>query len=78
MADPELGSEAMNLIRSMIAGITVAPREDGEGVDPDLSGNLARILHLCNVSSMQNAQAVSGSGRLGVSYEGSIGCGDRI
>jgi site-specific DNA recombinase len=67
LADPELGSEAMDLIRSMIADITVTPREDGDGVNLDLSGDLARILHLCSTSTMQNAQAVAGSGRFGVS-----------
>jgi site-specific DNA recombinase len=76
LLDPELGSEAMDLIRSMITGITVVPREDAEGVHLELAGDLARILHLCSTSSMQNAQAVVGSGRLGVSaYEVSVVAG---
>ena len=48
----------MNLIRSMITEINVAPREDGDGVDLELAGDLAQILHLCSTSTMQNAQAV--------------------
>ena len=64
MLNPELGSEAMDLIRSMITEIKVAPREDAISVHLELAGDLARILHLCSTSSMQNAQAVAGSGRL--------------
>ena len=75
LADPELGSEAMDLIRSMITQIKVVPRERADGVHLELSGDLARILHLCNTSSMQNAQAVAGSGRLSVSYEVSVVAG---
>jgi site-specific DNA recombinase len=76
LVDPELGSEAMDLIRSMITGITVVPREDAEGVHLELAGDLARILHLCSTSSMQNAQAVAGAGRLGVSaYQVSVVAG---
>ncbi len=67
--DPELGSEAMYLIRSMITDITVTPREDCDGVGLDLSGDLARILHLCSTGTMQHAQAV-GAGRVGVSAYG--------
>jgi hypothetical protein len=73
--DPELGSEAMDLIRSMITEIRVVPREGAEGVDLELAGDLARILHLCSTSSMQNAQAVGGAGRLGTSYEVSVVAG---
>ena len=65
LADPKLGSEAMDLIRSMISEIKVVPRKDGDGVHLKLASDLARILHLCSTSSMQNAQAVAGSGRLG-------------
>ena len=76
LLDPELGSEAMDLIRSMITGITVVPRQDTGGVDLELAGDLARILHLCGTSTMQNAQAIAGSGRLGVSaYEVSVVAG---
>lgn len=76
LVDPELGSGAMDLIRSMITEITVTPREDGDGVDLDLAGDLARILHLCSTSSMQNAQAVGGAGRVGVfAYELSLVAG---
>ena len=75
--DPELGSEAMDLIRSMITEIKVVPREDATGVHLELAGDLARILHLCSTRSMQNAQAVAGSGRLGVSYEVSVVAGTR-
>ena len=46
LVDPELGSGAMDLIRSMITEITVTPREEGDGVDLDLAGDLAGILHL--------------------------------
>ena len=71
LADPELGSEAMDLIRSMITQITVVPRDGVDGVDLELAGDLARILHLCSTSTMnQNAQAVGGAGRLGVSSYG--------
>ena len=78
MADPELGSEAMDLIRSMITEIKVVPREDALGVQLELAGDLARILHLCSTSSMQNAQAVVGAGRLDVSaYEVSLVAGKR-
>jgi hypothetical protein len=59
LADPELGSEAMELIRSMITEIKVAPRKGAEGVDLELAGDLAHILHLCSTSSMQNAQTVT-------------------
>jgi len=46
-------------------------------VDLELAGDLARILHLCSTSSMQNAQAV-GAGRFGVSsYEVSVVAGTR-
>jgi hypothetical protein len=66
LADVELGAEAMNLIRSMITGIVVRPKEDGSGVDLELSGDLARILWLCGEDAQkQNAQAVSGAGRVG-------------
>ena len=76
LADPELGSEAMDLIRSVITEITVVPREDATGVHLELAGDLARILHLCSTSSvMQNAQAVAGSGRFGMSYEVSVVAG---
>jgi hypothetical protein len=75
LADPELGSEAMDIIRSMITDITVTPRDDGDGVDLDLSSDLARILHLCSTSTKQNAQAVIGSGRFGMSYEVSVVAG---
>jgi Recombinase zinc beta ribbon domain len=77
LLDPELGSEAMDLIRSMITEITVMPREGTEGVDLELAGDLARILHLCSTSTvMQNAQAIAGTGRLGVSaYEVSVVAG---
>ena len=64
----------MDLIRSMITGIAVVPREDAEGVHLELAGDLARILHLCGTSSMQNAQAV-GAGRWGVLYEVSMVAG---
>ena len=77
LLDPELGSEAMDLIRSMITGITVVPREDAEGVHLELAGDLARILHLCSTSSMQNAQAVAGAGRFNVSYKVSVVAGTR-
>jgi site-specific DNA recombinase len=76
LADPELGSEAMDLIRSMITEIKVVPREGAEGVDLELAGDLARILHLCSTGSMQNAQACVGAGRLGASsYEVSVVAG---
>jgi hypothetical protein len=42
----ELGSEAMDLIRSMIREITVVPCQYSGGVDLELAGDLARILHL--------------------------------
>jgi hypothetical protein len=58
----------------MITEIKVVPREDAEGVHLELAGDLARILHLCSTSSMQNAQAV-GAGRLSVSYEVSVVAG---
>src|SRR5688572_10296602 len=74
LVDPELGSEAMDLIRSMITEIKVVPREDAEGVHLELAGDLARILHLCSTSTMQNAQAV-GAGRSGISYEVSVVAG---
>jgi len=75
LTDPELGAEAMDLIRSMITEIKVVPRQGAEGVDLELAGDLARILHLCSTSSMQNAQAVGGAGRLSVSYEVSVVAG---
>jgi site-specific DNA recombinase len=76
LADPELGSEAMDLIRAMVTDITVVPRKDGTGVDLELAGDLARILHLCSTGTMQNAQAVVGSGRLGsFAYEVSVVAG---
>ena len=75
LLDPELGSEAMDLIRSMITEIKIVPREDAEGVHLELAGDLARILHLCSTGSRQNAQAV-GAGRLGASsYEVSVVAG---
>jgi hypothetical protein len=46
LLDPELGSEAMDLIRSMITEIKVVPRQGAEGVDLELAGDLARVLHL--------------------------------
>jgi hypothetical protein len=65
----------MDLIRSMITAIKVVPRQGAEGVDLELAGDLARILHLCSTSGMQNAQAV-GAGRFGVSsYEVSVVAG---
>ena len=57
----------------MITEIKVVPREEATGVHLELAGDLARILHLCSTSSMQNAQAVAGSGRLGsFAYELSV------
>jgi hypothetical protein len=47
----------MDLIRSMITAIKAVPREDAEGVHLEFAGDLARILHLCSASSMQNAAA---------------------
>lgn len=38
LADPELGREAMELIRSMIRDITVVPRTSSAGVDLELKG----------------------------------------
>jgi hypothetical protein len=69
----------MDLIRSMITQITVVPRDGMDGVDLGLAGDLARILHLCSTGTMnQNAQAVMGAGRLGVSgYEVSVVAGTR-
>jgi DNA invertase Pin-like site-specific DNA recombinase len=77
LVDPELGSEAMDLIRSMITEITVMPRDGAEGVDLELAGDLARILHLCSTTTIkQNAQAVAGSGRVGAfAYELSVVAG---
>jgi len=77
LAGPELGAEAMDLIRLMITQITVTPRAAAAGDDLELSGDLARILHLCGTSTLkQNAQAVAGSGRVGVSaYEVSLVAG---
>ncbi len=78
LADSELGTEAMNHIRSMITAIKVTPRIDSAGVDLELSGDLARILHLCSTTQKQNAQAVVGSGRLGYSeYVLSVVAGTR-
>lgn len=76
LVDPELGSEAMDLIRSMITEITVIPRDGEDGVDLELAGDLARIRHLCSTSSMQNAQAI-GAGRSGMSYGVSLVAGTR-
>ena len=66
-----------DVIRSMITEIKVVPRQGAEGVDLELAGDLARILHLCSTSSMQSAQAVGGAGRLSVSYEVSVVAGRR-
>jgi DNA invertase Pin-like site-specific DNA recombinase len=72
LADPALGMEAMDLIRSMITNIIVTPKADGTGVELDLSGDLAQILQICSGGTQkQNAQAV-GAGRLGSSYEVSV------
>ena len=78
LTDPELGSEAMDLIRSMITEIKVVPREDATGVHLELAGDVARILHLCSTSSMQNAQAIAGARRFGMAYEVSVVAGRRF
>jgi hypothetical protein len=67
----------MELIRAMITDITVVPRAGAAGVDLELKGDLARILHLCATSELkQNAQAIAGAGRVGTSaYEVSVVAG---
>jgi hypothetical protein len=51
-------------------------RRGCDGVHLELAGDLARILHLCSTSNMQNAQAVAGSGRLrSFAYELSVVAG---
>ncbi len=52
------------------------PRSDGDGVHLEFAGDLARILLLCSTGTMQNAQAVAGSGRVGVdAYQVSVVAG---
>jgi site-specific DNA recombinase len=62
ITDPELGNEAMEVIRAMIAGVTVTPRSNGDGIG--LSGDLAQILSICRGVKKRNARAISGAGRL--------------
>src|SRR5687767_14428035 len=64
LLDPELGREAMDLIHSMSPRSKSCSRQDRNGVHLELRRPW-RILHLCSVSTMQNAQAV-GAGRLSV------------
>lgn len=71
LLDPELGSEAMDLIHSMSPRSKSCSRQDRNGVHLELRRPW-RILHLYSVSTMQNAQAVAGAGRLNVSYEVSV------
>ena len=54
-ADPEPGSEAMDLIRSMITQIKVTPRTGAAGVDLEPSDDLVRILHLYSAGSQNKA-----------------------
>jgi len=69
LADPELGTEALDLIRSMITEITVVPRVGADGVDLELAGDLARNA---------KRQAVAGAGRLAVSlYAVTVVAGSR-
>ena len=48
--------EAMTSIRSMIEGIVLTPRVDADGIEADLSGDLARILALCQAGSGSSQQ----------------------
>ena len=50
LADPEIKAEAMEIVRSMIEGITLTPGEGGE-LDVALQGDLARILQLCEAGA---------------------------
>ena len=48
--------EAMTTIRSMIEGIVLTPRVDAGGLEAVLSGDLARILALCQAGSGSSQQ----------------------
>ena len=62
LADPGLGSEAMDAIRSMISRIVLTPAEQG-GMEAVLEGDLARILTICAGAERRNARL--GGGRSG-------------
>jgi hypothetical protein len=60
LADPELGPEAMDAIRAMIAKIVLTPGVDG-GMEAMLEGDLARILTICaGAAERTNARLVGG------------------
>ena len=71
LADPEIKAEAMEIVRSMIEGITLTPGEGGE-LDVALQGDLARILQLCEAGAGKDERPGTGvpgrhaSGRLSV------------
>ena len=49
--DATAREDAMTIIRSMIEGIVLTPRVDAGGLEAVLSGDLARILALCQAGS---------------------------
>jgi len=54
-ADPEPGTEAMDLIRSIITQIKVTPQTGAAGVDLEPSDDVTRILHLYSTGSQNKA-----------------------
>jgi hypothetical protein len=53
LADPEIKTEAAEVVRSQIERITLTPNTDG-GLDIQLHGDLARILWLCEEGSRKS------------------------
>ena len=59
-------TQAIDLIRSMIAHVVLRPKVLGNGLDLELYGELANILAACEGAKMQNAPGSKASGRLSV------------